>query len=490
MKQKGWFIAAFFVIVLVACFVTFTLKKSPENEQNQAAMNKEPENGLRLDAHMIEDYTDDLPGLLGKKFIRVLTTLNRTNFFISDGHLVGYEYSLLKKYENFLNRSSGTRDLKITLEFIPVTRNELVSKLVQGYGDIAAAGLTITDQRKKKVAFTAPYLSDVNEVLVTNRQNSNIETLSDLSGKKVSVRNSSSYFESLERLNQNFMENNKKPIQIVPISEELETESILEMVNSGALAITVSDSHIATAWSKVLKNIKIHENLILREGSEIAWMVRKENPKLKKSLNRFLKDHKKGTLLGNIYFKRYFEHSKKLENPTHPENWQQLQQYKSVIRKYARQYNFDWLLILAVAFQESGLDHTQKSDAGAVGLMQVLPSTAKDKKIGITNIHEVENNVHAGVKYLAFLKNRYYSKEDIRPRDQVRMALAAYNAGPRKIQKVRALAEQMGLDKNKWFRNTEIAALRVIGQETVRYVSNINKYYVLYQAIVEKDPAS
>lgn len=143
-----------------------------------------------------------------------------------------------------------------------------------------------------------------------------------------------------------------------------------------------------------------------------------------------------------------------------------------------------------MAFQESGLDHTKKSGAGAIGLMQVLPSTAKDKKVGINNIHKVENNVHAGVKYLAFLRDHYYSKEDMRPRDRIRMALAAYNAGPSKIRKVRDLAEQMGLDKNKWFRNTEIAALRVIGQETVRYVSNINKYYVLYQAIVEKDPSS
>ena len=490
MKKNVWFIAAFFMIVLVAYSVTFVLRNTPDDEQSQAAMGKKPGNGLRLDAHMIEHYTDDLPGLLEKKFIRVLTTLNRTNFFISNGHLVGYEYSLLKEYEDFLNQSAGTRDLKMVLEFIPVARNELISKLVQGYGDIAAAGLTITDERKKKVAFTAPYLKDVNEVLVTNRQDGNIEKLSDLSGKKVYVRKSSSYFESLEKLNRNLMESSKKPIQIVPLSEELETESILEMVNSGSLGITVSDSHIAKAWSKVLKKIEIHENLILREGSGIAWMVRKKNPKLKESLNRFLKDHKKGTLLGNIYFKRYFEHSKKLEDPTHPENWQQLKQYKSVIRKYARQYNFDWLLILAVAFQESGLDHTKKNRAGAIGLMQVLPSTAKGKKVGINNIHKIENNVQAGVKYLAFLRYHYYSKEDMRPRDRVRMALAAYNAGPSKIRKVRDLTEQMGLDKNKWFRNAEIAALRLIGQETVRYVSNINKYYVLYQAIVEKEPSS
>lgn len=490
MKKNLAIITVIFVIVLVAFSVTFFLKHTPEWGQGKIALVKKPKNLPLMNAHMAKQYKDDLSGLLDKKIIRVLTTLNRTNFFISDGHIVGYEYSLLKGYQDFLNHSTGRRDLKMVLEFIPVARNELVPKLIQGYGDIAAAGLTITDVRKKMVAFTAPYLRDINEVVVTNRKAGRLEKLSDLSGRKVYVRKSSSYFESLENLNLNLMEKGEMPVQIEPLSEELETESIIELVNSGALGITVSDSHIANVWSKVLKNIEIHESLILRKGSEIAWMVRKENPKLKKSLNRFLKTHQKGTLLGNIYFKRYFESSKNLEDPTNPENWQKLEQYKSVIQRYARQYNFDWLLILAMAFQESGLDHSKKSEAGAVGLMQVLPSTAKDKKIGINNIHKLENNVHAGVKYLAYLRDHYYRKKNMTPRDRVRMALAAYNAGPTKIRKVRALAEQMGLDKNKWFRNAEIAAMRLIGQETVRYVSNINKYYVLYKTIVEQETSS
>ena len=491
MKQNRWVFAVIVLIVLSAvCAAVILQFFADRHEDESSPVKQEAENRLALDAHMSKSYTDDLPGLMQKKFIRVLTTLNRTNFFVSDGHLVGYEYSLLKGYEDFLNRSADKGDLKVVLEFIPVARDELIPKLIRGYGDIAAAGLTITEDRKKQVAFTDPYLKNINEVVVTSRQGVELDTLSDLSGRKVYVRKSSSYFESLERLNLSFEKKGIKPVKIKLLSEDLETESILEMVNSGALKITVSDSHIAEAWSGVLNNIEIHESLILRNGSEIAWMVRKENPALKKSLNRFLKTHKKGTMLGNIYFSRYFEQAEKLEDPTNPENWQKLQQYKSIIQKYAGQYDFDWLLILAVAFQESGLDQSKKSDAGAVGLMQVLPSTANDKKIGIPGIHNVENNVHAGVKYLAFLRDHYYSKEDMRPQDRVRMTLAAYNAGPAKIRKVRNLAGKMGLNKNRWFRNTEIAALRVIGQETVRYVSNINKYYVLYQAIVDQKPSS
>ncbi|MFO7816419.1 MAG: transglycosylase SLT domain-containing protein [Thermodesulfobacteriota bacterium] len=439
---------------------------------------------LPLDAHMTESYTDDLPGLLQKRYIRVLTTLNRTNFFVSDGHLVGYEYSLLKGYEKFLNSDINKKNLQVVLEYIPVARDELIPKLAGGYGDIAAAGLTITPRRQKKVDFTDPYLIGVSEVVVTRVKGTSLEDIRDLSGKRVAVRESSSYYQSLKRLNDEFREQDLDPVEIVVLSEELETEDILEMVNSGALEITVADRHIAEAWKKVLENIAVHEDMQLRKGGEIAWMVRKNNPKLKKSLNRFLHTHKEGTLLGNIYFRRHYKNAAALRDPTDLENWDKLRKYENIIRKYAYMYDFDWLLILALAFQESGLDNSKMSHAGAVGIMQIRPSTAGDPNVGIENVHDVENNIHAGVKYLDFLRDRYFSAEDIRPRDRVRLALAAYNAGPARIRRVRALAGEMGLDPNKWFRHVELAALRDIGQETVRYVSNINKYYVLYQSLV------
>jgi membrane-bound lytic murein transglycosylase MltF len=439
---------------------------------------------LPLDAHMAESYTDDLPGLLQKRYIRVLTTLNRTNFFVSDGHLVGFEYSLLKGYEKFLNSDIHKKNLQVVLEFIPVARDELIPKLQNGYGDIAAAGLTITPRRQKRVDFTDPYLRGVSEVVVTRAEGSSLKDIRDLSGKRVAVRESSSYYQSLKRLNDEFREQDLDPVEIVTLSEELETEDILEMVDSGALEITVADRHIAEAWKEVLENIAVHEDLQLRKGGEIAWMVRKDNPKLKKNLNRFLHTHKEGTLLGNIYFRRHYKNADALRDPTDLENWDKLRKYENIIRKYADEYDFDWLLILALAFQESGLDNSKRSHAGAVGVMQIRPSTAGDPNVGIENVHDVENNIHAGVKYLDFLRDRYFSAEDIRPRDRVRLALAAYNAGPARIRRVRALAGEMGLDPNKWFRNVELAALRDIGQETVRYVSNINKYYVLYQSLV------
>lgn len=477
----------FWIVLGVLLLGGLTYVLSTQDADKSASPQKTSETAqatLPLDAHIQETSTDDLPGLIDKRYIRVLTTVNRTNFFIADGHLVGYEYALLKGYQDFLNSNLDNRDLKIVLEFIPVARDELIPGLREGYGDIAAAGLTVTPQRSEKVDFTTPYLTGINEVVVTHASIGDLEHLSDLSGKEVFVRQSSSYFQSLQRLNDRLKENRRKPVEITALSENLETESILEMVNSGALGITVADSHIAQAWSKVLPDIHIHEELALREGAQIAWMVRQENPKLRQSLNAYLKDHKKGTLLGNIYFNRYYSKADQLKNPIEIEQWNKVKQYKSVIQNYADKYNFDWVLLLALAFQESGLEHDARSDAGAVGLMQVLPSTASDPKIDVPNIQDLNNNVHAGVKYLRFLIDRYYSDGDLRPRDRIRFALAAYNAGPAKIRKVRRLAAEMGLNKDRWFRNVELAALRIIGQETVRYVSNINKYYVLYQTLM------
>lgn len=442
---------------------------------------------LPLDSHFKKKYTDDLNSLLSKRYIRVLTTFNKTNLYLSGGKLYGFEYSLLKDYEKFLNKRVKRQDLKVVLEFIPVSRDQLIPALVNGFGDIAAAGLTITSERLGHVDFTDPYLTDIDEVIVVNKNVRGIKGLEDLSGRKVFVRQSSSYYESLVSLNKKLSEKRLPPVQIVKADENLETEDILELVNSGAIRITVSDSHIAKIWSRVFENLQVLDYLKVRDGGKIAWMVRKNNPQLKDSLNKFIKTHRKGTLLGNIYFNRYYKNTKWIKNPLGDREQKKLRRHIELFKKYSEQYSFDWMLIMALAYQESGLEHKKKSSAGAVGIMQVLPLTASDKNVGIKNVHVLENNIHAGIKYLAFLRARYFSDTDMRERDRVRFTLAAYNAGPAKIQKTRKLAQKMGMDPNRWFRNVEIAALKIIGQETVRYVSNINKYYVVFRLFFEKE---
>jgi len=434
-----------------------------------------------LGSHLLNNYKEDLDGLLKRRYIRVLTTLNQTNFFLHRGKFFGYEYEIIKGYEKELNKGKKGKDLHMVIEFIPANRDELISKLIAGYGDIAAAGLTITDSRRRLADFTIPYLSGIDEVIVTHKQAFKPRAIEDLAGHRIFVRKSSSYYESLAAVNKKLRKSGKRPLQIIAADENLETEDILELVNTGAVEFTVSDSHIAKIWAGIFSNLVIRDDLKFRTGGEIAWMIRKNSPKLKASLDNFLKKRQKGTLLGNIYFKRYYEKNTWIKSPLSSDRDKTLLKYKNLLKKYADRYGFDWLLIAALAYQESRLDHTKKNKSGAIGLLQVLPSTGKDKNVGIRNVHRLENNIHAGIKYLAFLQKKYFSDPGIRPRDQVRLALAAYNAGPAKIQRARSKTEQMGLDPNRWFRNVELGTLKIVGQETVRYVSNINKYYVIYR---------
>jgi membrane-bound lytic murein transglycosylase MltF len=187
---------------------------------------------------------------------------------------------------------------------------------------------------------------------------------------------------------------------------------------------------------------------------------------------------------------RYLGSVKRLKNPTTAAALEKYRAMAQHFRTYADQYGSDWLLAVAQGFQESELDHSRRSSAGAVGVMQVKPSTAADPNVGIDDVEVLENNIHASIKYMSFLRERYFADEEIAPLDQGLLTLAAYNAGPARVATLRQKAAAVGLDRNQWFGNVEIIAAREIGRETVDYVSNIYKYYSAYKAVVAQREAA
>jgi membrane-bound lytic murein transglycosylase MltF len=224
----------------------------------------------------------------------------------------------------------------------------------------------------------------------------------------------------------------------------------------------------------------------VRAGGEIAWAFRKNSLKLKAVVNDFVKGHRKGTMLGNILFKRYLQNTKYVKNSM---SEKELKKYNSMVqlfKKYAGEYDFNFLMIGAQAYQESGLDNSKRSHAGAVGVMQLLPTTAAGPNVNIANIEKLENNIHAGTKYLRFIIDRYYKDEPMDDVNKLLFAFASYNAGPARIKGLRKKAAAMVLDPNVWFRNVEIVAAKSIGRETVQYVSNIYKYYITYQMVLKQ----
>lgn len=422
--------------------------------------------------------TDDLDKILEGRIIRVLVTYNRTNFFLRKGELQGFEYELLKEYENVLNKGRSRKEFGTTMVFLPVSRDQLIPYLKAGKGDIAAASLTGTEARQKEAAFSEPYLTKVSEILVLNKSVKGIESIEDLAGRKVYVMKGSSYQEHLGDLNKRFKEEGKPLIDIVGPGHHLETEDILELVNSGAADITVADEYLAELWSTVLPDIALRKDLAIKTGNSIGWYVRKDNPKLLADVTAFLKKNRKGSLLGNILFKRYYQNEEWIKNPLSAQASTQMAQFSSLFRKYGEKYDSDPLLLAAVAFQESGFDPKRRSRAGAIGLMQIRPQTAQ--AVGVSDPHKVENNIHAATKYLDMIRTKYFSDPEISPASRVDFALAAYNAGPTRVSKMRRKAASEGYDPNLWFGNVEMLVRKDVGEEPIKYVMNVNKYYVAF----------
>ncbi len=425
--------------------------------------------------------------MLEGRLIRVLVSFNQTEFFLDDElHPRGFEFELMQKYAAFLNKGLGKGEIATTMAFIPVPFDRLIPDLLAGKGDIAAALLTITSERSEQVAFTEPYLENISEILVSNADAPPVASLEDLAGRRVHVLRGSSHVPHLSELNTQLEDKGLKPVQVSEVDEHLSTEDILDLLNVGVFQHTVADEPVAALWQGVFASIRLDSSVPINQGGNIAWAVRPDNPELLESLNRFVRDAKAGTLLGNVLFERYFENDHWVSNPLDPDRQARLDEAELLLRKYADLYGFDWVALLAQAYQESQLDHSKRSPAGAVGIMQIRPATAADSNIQIENIDQLENNIHAGVKYLAFLRDRYFSEPGIDPTAQMDFTFAAYNAGPARVQKLRDQAKAEGLDPNRWFGHVELVARKQVGRETVQYVRNLHKYYVAYSLLFEQ----
>ncbi len=457
-------------------------------EKNKISSNSNLDLNRLIPSYTDFRYTDDLTKLKNRKIIRALVVPGRTDFYIDNGKISGFIVELLDNYEKELNKGVKKEDKKTRIVYVPVNFKDLIPYLLAGKGDIAAGLLTITDSRKKQIDFVSGHRLKINEVIITNqRSKKNIEGMDDLSGKNIHLVKGSSYIEHLKQLNVKLINNGLKPVNIIEAKDYLSGEDLLEMLNAGAIDITAIDDFKAKLWSKVLANIQVRSDLVLNKSGSIGWAVRKNNPELKEHLKAFSEKVKKGSLLGNIIISQYYGRDQKLENLKQHKESKQYKELMPLFKRYGRKYDIDYLKLIAQAYQESGLRQDVTSIRGAVGIMQILPSTASDRHVAIKNIKLLENNIHAAAKYMNFLRNRYFNSSNISREDQIFFSWAAYNAGPANVRKMRARAEKMGLDKNIWFQNVEVAAGRLTGSETVRYVANIYKYYSTYMLLEQRE---
>ena len=429
-------------------------------------------------------HTGDLDDMIKRKTVRALVLYSRTGFFYVNGRPEGIYYEALTAFQQFVNQKLRAKRQHIDITFIPVRPDQVEAALNDGVGDVIAYGLVVTPARQQRVAFSIPIQTDVKQIVVAGKSFGPVTSLNDLAGRKIFVNPLTAYPQSLSDVNASLKKQGKPGIQIENADQSLMDEDLLEMVNAGLVPATITTTERADLWSQVLPNIKPYPDVVVGDEGQLAWAMRKSNPELKSLLDEFIKTRAVGSSFGNTLVRRYLEKDQFVKNATSEAELKKFDENVAYFKKYAGQYGFDYLMIVAQGYQESMLNQAARSPGGAVGIMQLRPSLAAAAPISIPDVTTADNNIHAAVKELRDISDRYFNDPKIDPVDRLLFTFAAYNAGPNRIADLRKKAPAAGLDPNKWFGNVELLVGQSVGPITVEYVSNIYKYYVAYKLVV------
>jgi len=431
-------------------------------------------------------FTGDFDQMLARRLIRVGVVANRTFYFVDHGQQRGAAYEMAQAFEEHLNKKLKTGPgTKVHVLVAPLPRDLLAPALTQGRVDCVVAQVIIRPELQALVDFTNPTRKNVSEVVVTSPGAPAVATLDDLSGKRVYARKDSSAWQSVVALNESLKAKGRPGVVLQEVPGNLEDDDLLEMVNADLVPMVVVQDYMAQFWKKVFTNITVHDTVAVRTGASLAVPIRKNSPLLAAELNEFLAKNSLGTAFGNMIQKRYLESTKYAKQATSEAERKKFAELVGFFKKYGDKYSLDYLLMAAQGYQESGLDQNAKSQVGAVGVMQLMPATGKE--LGVGDIGATEANIHAGVKYMRFMMDRYFKDEPMDTLNKGLFTFASYNAGPGRVRQLRQEAAKRGLDANVWFGNVEQIASERIGRETVTYVANIYKYYVAYRLISEEN---
>ncbi|MFD2530927.1 MltF family protein [Gracilimonas halophila] len=454
---------------------------------------KTQESDITLPVTVMEPVEKDLSKIKKNGVLRMITSYSSGSYFLYRGIQVGFEYELLKEF---------TKENELALEvIIPGPDESPYDLLNSGRGDIIAANYTITPERKQVVKFTRPYNIVDQQVVVSDDLGFKPESITDLEGIPISVRRNSSYFVRLQELREQGF-----PVQINVIPEDMDTETVLFQVADGTHQATIADDNIYEAASKYMSGLV--KGPLIAESDTIAWAIRTNAPDLEHQLNRFLYKHfrfdedgvpKRSAFL-NVLRKKYFESGNQIADYFSP-GYQEGQigtfsPYDNMIKEVATEFDLDWVMLTAIAAQESKFNPSSVSWAGAVGIMQVLP---RFSEISSDSLYIPEVNIREGAKILSS-HLKHYSYMDSTNRWS--FALAAYNVGQGHLADARRLAIDHNKDPNEW-NNVSEALLRLMqrkyyqnarygfarGIETVRYVNEIMNRYNTYQTVLAYNQA-
>ena len=402
--------------------------------------------------------------------LRILTDNNANCYYLYRGSPMGFEYDLAQSFAEYLD---------VNLKVITPEWNRMFSSLHNNKGDIIAANLTITDNRKEHVDFSKGHLT-IRQHIIIHYNNRSIKSLSDLNGKKIHIRSGTSYH---QRLNQ--LINDGLDIELI-LYKDLPTEEFIRMVANKEIEITVSDSHIARLNRRYYPQVRI--GIPIEEEQQLAWAVEEGDDQLLTEINNFFNKIKENGEYIKIY-EKYFANIEIFDYVDiikfHQRIEKRLPQYKPIIKEQAKKYGFDWRLISAIIYQESHFNPRARSFTGVKGIMQVTLTTARE--MGISNRLDPAQSIRGGVKYLKIIYKRF---KNIQGMDRMLFTLASYNIGYGHVRDAQKIARNKGLDATKWsvlkeslpllryrkyYQNTKYGYAR--GTEPVRYVNRILTYY-------------
>ncbi|MFL5367477.1 MAG: transglycosylase SLT domain-containing protein [Myxococcales bacterium] len=431
------------------------------------------------------DHPRTLEEIRKSGYIRILTRNNDTSFFIYRGHRMGFDYEVGKR----LAQRLGIRaDMVITSNW-----GDMVPQLLRGEGDVIAAEVTVTQGRKHEVLFATQW-GRTREVVVYRSSAPRIADPSGLAGKEIHVRRSSAYFETLTQLSASLEKAGKQPIRIRAVPEDWETDTVLAAVSRGEILYTVADGLIARLHAASFDGLAIGPPLT--GDRDLAWAVRPGDARLKREIDAVFRDLRRKPDF-NVLHRKYFEEDRTFQeerrHPFYASETGTLSPYDAMVRRYAGMHAFDWRLVAAQIYQESHFDPRRESWAGASGLFQLMPATAKG--LGVRDPTDPEQSIRAGLDYMQKLHDHYKDVPD--GIERYRFALAAYNTGSGHVDDARRLARRERKDAKKW-REVAPYLLRLSqrkyasharfgfcrGREPVDYVRHIDERYAGYAQLV------
>lgn len=407
----------------------------------------------------------DWAAIQARDTLSVLTAYNSTGYFIYRGELMGFEYELLRSF-------AEQHDLELETRVVR-DRDELLDGLVRGEGDVAAARLAPVRADRKEIAFTQG-LYATRPVLVQQesaRENPGVPAAVDtilesgspgdgrirptavrarlisrpgeLAGAKVYTA-SSAYLDRLVEISDSITGD----IEVVEVEGDVSTETLIRRVARGEVELAVAPENLAKLRSSYFANVAVTP--ALGPPHEVAWAVRANSPELLAMLNRWLAQdsvQKKAQALYEKYFVDRRGYQERITSEYLSSETGRLSKYDSLLRRHAGELRWDWRLLASQAYQESRFDPGARSWAGAQGLLQLMPGTARE--VGVSDPNDPAQNVAGAVRYLQGLI-RTWSKLIPEPSEQLKFVLASYNVGTGHVQDAQRLTEKNGGDPTRW----------------------------------------